>query len=84
MSRGSSWIFRHACGCAFGLSDLRRGVMTEDAAWRSMYPTAAERKTAKASGVTVTLETWEDYSAAGVYDQLSGKWTCPHRGAEVA
>lgn len=84
MSRGSSWIFRRGCGCAFGLSDLRHGVMTEDAAWRSMYPTAAERKAAKDRGVIVSLEAREDYSAAGVYDQLSGKTPCPHRNAEVA
>ncbi len=83
MSWDSSWIFRQACGCAYGLSDLRAGVTTEAQAWQSMYDTAAERKAALARGVTVTLEEREDYSRAGVYEQLSGKTPCLH-GAEVA
>lgn len=84
MSRGDSWIFREACGCAFALSDVRRGVTTEDQAWNSIYDTAAEQRDAARRGVTVTREAWEDYSRAGVYDQLSGKWVCPHKNAAVA
>ncbi|GAA2346640.1 hypothetical protein [Dactylosporangium salmoneum] len=83
MSRGDSFIFRERCGCAFGLTDVRRGVTTEDQAWRSMEYTAAEKRAAIARGVTVTREAWDDYSRAGVYDQLSGKAPCPHR-TEVA
>lgn len=83
MSRGDSFIFREACGCAFGLTDVRGRVQDEAAAWRSMDYTAAEKRAAIARGVTVTREAWEDYSRAGVYEQLSGTWKCPHR-AEVA
>lgn len=79
MSRGDSFIFRYACGCAFGLSDVRPRAETEEAAWRAMYDTAAERKAAKAAGVTATREAWEDYSRADVYEQLSGDWKCPHK-----
>lgn len=84
MSRGDSWIFREACGCAFGLSDVRRGVTTEDQAWDSMDYTPAELRAAVRRGVYVTREAWEDYSRAGVYEQLAGKWQCPHKTAEVA
>lgn len=81
MSRSDSWIFRDACGCAFGLSDITSVRDTSEAsAWRRMYDTAAERREAKARGVTATREAWEDYSAAGVYDQLAGKHVC-NRGS---
>lgn len=81
MSRGDSFIFREKCGCAFGLTDARPGVQTEAAAWRSMYDTVHEMSAAIARGVYVTRQAWEDYSAAGVYDQLSPKWVCPHTAA---
>ncbi len=76
-SRGESFIFRDECGCAFGLADVRPYVATEDAAWKAMFDTAAERKAAKARGVYVTREAWENYRHT-VYDQLSPKWQCPH------
>ncbi len=82
-SRGDSWIFRHPCGCAFGLSDITSVRDTSEAsAWRRMYDTAAERREAQARGVTATREAWEDYRHA-VYEQLSGSWVCPHKTAEV-
>lgn len=84
MSRGDSWIFRHACGCAFGLVDVNRFAPNEDKVWSAIYDTAAEQRDAVRRGVTVTREAWEDYSAAGVYEQLSGRWVCPHKSAEVA
>lgn len=75
MSRGDSYIFRAACGCAFGLTDVRPGVTTEEQAWKSMYPTARERKDAAARGVHATREAWETYRHT-VYDQLRGTHHC--------
>jgi hypothetical protein len=83
MSRGDSWIFRRACGCAFGLVDVNARADTLSKAWKAMYPTVRERDAALDRGVTVTREAWEDYNAAGVYGQLGGKTPCPHN-AEVA
>lgn len=82
MSRGESFIFRDACGCAFGLVDVRPRAATEDAAWKAMFDTATEREEAKARGVHSTREAWENYRHT-VYEQLSPKWRCPHRTAEV-
>lgn len=71
MSRGESFIFRAACGCAFGLADSPN----EDAAWRAMYDTARDQREAAAAGVHVTRERWDDYRHT-VYDELRGQHRC--------
>jgi hypothetical protein len=78
MSRGESYIFRHACGCAFGLADVVHEVTSDEQAWTHMYDTAAERDHARSLGVYVTREAWEDYRHT-VYDQL--RTTCAHQAA---
>ena len=82
IDRGDSWIFRYPNGHAFGLSDVRPYVSTEDAAWLSMYDTATERKAARAASVTCTRQPHAEYSAQGVYDCLASK--CGHNRNEVA
>lgn len=74
MSRGDSWIFRAACGCAFGLADIP-AYDTEDKVWQAMYDSARERREAVAAGVHVTREAWEDYQHT-VYDELRGLHRC--------
>lgn len=77
MSRGSSWIFRHRCGCAFGLVDFGTRSDTPSKAWKSMFPTVKERDRHLDAGTTATLEPWEQYQGT-VYDQLRDR--CPHGG----
>ena len=75
MSRGDSWIFRHACGCAFGLVDVTSRADTASRAWREMFETVRKRDAALDRGVTATREPWDQYRHT-VYDQLRGG--CPH------
>ena len=75
MSRGKSFIFRAACGCAFGLADIGWGIGSEGDAWNMIYDTAEERREAKAAGVHVTREAWEQYRHT-VYDELRGQHRC--------
>lgn len=81
MSCGDSWIFRAACGCAFGLVDVNKRADTLSKAWRAMYPTVGERDAALDRGVTVTRQAWEDYRHT-VYAELGGTHHC--QNAEVA
>lgn len=79
MNRADCWIFRRACGCAFGLADADRRHPTLSAAWRAMYPRVRERDTAMDAGVTVERVPFAQMGP--VYDQLKGDYVCPHQPA---
>ncbi len=77
-----SWIFRNTDGCAFALTDVRRGCTTEEQAWKNVYDSVSEMVAAAQTGVTVTRHSRTEYVASGVYDCLRGK--CNHDQSEVA
>jgi hypothetical protein len=81
VTRRRDWVFRHACGCPFGVLVAERGgagrVLTRSEAWKDFYATARERDEAMDRGVTAELMDHERYSAE-VYPQMRSEYRCPH------
>lgn len=75
MSR-TQWVFRHRCGCPFGVLEGRCASIEYDA-WKEFYERVREIRKAQESGVTVEHMTHERFSSE-VYPKLTLDYRCPH------
>jgi hypothetical protein len=80
VSDNTDWVFRHACGCPFGVV-TGRVAPTRSKAWKQLFWTAKERDEAMDSGVTAEHMTHDQY-VADVSPKLSWDYRCPHGGSD--
>lgn len=74
------WIFREACGCAFGVLDVS-AADTRSKAWREFYETAKLRNAAIDRGVAVDGPVDHDMYVAQYMPMIRGDVVCPHKVA---
>ena len=78
MSERTEWVFRHACGCPFGVLS-GHVAPTISKAWKEFYFTARERNGAMDRGVTVEHMPHGRY-VTEVSPKLRNDYQCPHGG----
>lgn len=77
----TQWIFRHACGCPFGLLEGSCAA-TEYDAWKFFYERVRDIRKAQERGVTVERLSHERY-VADVYPKMRTDYQCPHGRQEA-
>jgi hypothetical protein len=76
MSERTQWVFRHPCGCPFGVLE-GRVAPSLSRAWKEFYETTRERDRAMDRGVTVEHMSHDRY-VVEVSQKLSLSYACPH------